>query len=85
MYFNKKIFGFFCAVAAAVTFGLNPLFGLKLYENGLTPPTVLFYRFLFGSILLAIVMFCRKQSFIIGYDISIKLFLIQHRDRILCV
>ncbi|MBR2509229.1 MAG: EamA family transporter [Lentisphaeria bacterium] len=65
MYFNKKIFGFFCAVAAAVTFGLNPLFGLKLYENGLTPPTVLFYRFLFGSILLAIVMFCRKQSFVL--------------------
>lgn len=65
MIFNKKFFGFFCAVAAAVTFGLNPLFGLKLYEGGLTPPTVLFYRFLFGSILLAIVMVCRKQNFVL--------------------
>ena len=65
MIFNKKFFGFFCAVAAAVTFGLNPLFGLKLYEGGLTPPTVLFYRFFCGALFLAILMFFQKKSFLL--------------------
>lgn len=60
---NKKFIGFSAAVAAAVTFGLNPLFGLKLYENALTAPTVLFYRFLLAAVFLAILMIVQKKSF----------------------
>lgn len=62
---NKKIIGFISAVAAAVTFGLNPLFGLKLYANNLSSPTVLFYRFLMAAFFLALLMIVQKKSFII--------------------
>lgn len=62
---NKKFIGFFAATAAAITFGLNPLFGLKLYENGLETPTVLFYRFMVAALFLAILMIVQKKSFIV--------------------
>ncbi|MBR2723592.1 MAG: DMT family transporter [Lentisphaeria bacterium] len=62
---NKKFIGYFTAVAAAVTFGLNPLFGLKLYANNLSSPTVLFYRFLMAAFFLAILIIFQKKSFIV--------------------
>lgn len=71
MKMNKNFAGYFCAVAAAVTFGLNPLFGLKLYEGGLTPPTVLFYRFLLGAVFLAFLMFFQKKSFALPAKYSV--------------
>lgn len=62
---NNKFIGYFAAVAAAVTFGLNPLFGLKLYVYSLSVPTVLFYRFGMAAVFLAILMIVQKKSFII--------------------
>ena len=60
---NKNFFGFFCAATAAVTFGLNPLFATALYSAGVSAPTVLFYRFLCGAAMLALLMAVKKQSF----------------------
>ncbi|MFC0322532.1 DMT family transporter [Gallibacterium melopsittaci] len=48
---------------AAFFYGLNPLFTLPLYQLGLTPDAVLFYRFGVASILLAIIMYQQKISF----------------------
>ena len=59
---NKKI-GYICAVFAAVTYGMNPFFGLPLYAEGLTPLSVLFYRFSLASLLMAGVLFFSKESF----------------------
>ena len=62
---NHKFIGYFAAVAAAVTFGLNPLFGLKLYAAEITVPTVLFYRFGTAALFLAMLMIIQKKSFIV--------------------
>ncbi len=60
---NQTMKGYICGLAAAVTYGMNPLFGLHLYREGMTPGSVLFYRFFFASILLGGWMLIRKKSF----------------------
>lgn len=55
--------GFVFACVAAITYGLNPFFGLPLYAEGLSSLSVLFYRFLFATILLGAVMAVRRKSF----------------------
>ena len=48
MVFTERSKGFLCGIIAAVTYGLNPLFAKPLYKAGLTPDSVLFYRYLFA-------------------------------------
>ena len=60
---KNNITGFTGAILAAVTFGLNPLFALKLYDGGLSAQTVLFYRFGIGAILIAGMMLFKKAAF----------------------
>ena len=55
--FNNQSKGIIFAVLAAITYGMNPLFGLPLYAEGMQPPSVLFYRFFFASLLMAGVLF----------------------------
>ena len=58
---NKILFsGIFFAIFAAVTYGMNPFFGIPLYQEGLTPLSVLFYRFFFAAILMGSVLLCGK-------------------------
>ncbi len=59
---TKKI-GFIAAIVAAIAYGLNPLFALPIYREGLTAGSVLFYRVLFATVILALIMICRRQSF----------------------
>ena len=58
---NKKIFGTFCGIGAAVCYGTNPL-GAQLYSEGMQPASVLFWRFGLAFIIIAIVMMFRKES-----------------------
>lgn len=37
----------------AMTYGMNPLFALPMYNQGITAESVLFYRYLFATLLLA--------------------------------
>ena len=55
--------GFIFASLAAITYGMNPFFGIPLYREGLDPLSVLFYRFFFAALLMGSVMLCRKESF----------------------
>lgn len=48
MVVTERSKGFLCGIIAAVTYGLNPLFAKPLYKAGLTPDSVLFYRYLFA-------------------------------------
>lgn len=50
-------------IVSAVFYGLNPLFALPLYEEGMTPDSVLFYRYGFAAVLLAVLMKLQHQSF----------------------
>jgi drug/metabolite transporter (DMT)-like permease len=60
---SDKTIGIIFASLAAITFGMNPFFGIPLYQEGLEPLSVLFYRFSFATVLIAGVMLLRKESF----------------------
>ena len=45
---SNKIKGYLFAVVAAATYGMNPLFALPLYADGMDADSVLFFRYLFA-------------------------------------
>lgn len=60
---RSVLIGVFCAMSGAVTYGLNPFFAIPMYEHGIMPMSVLFYRFLIACFLLGLVMLYRQESF----------------------
>lgn len=60
---NPKIRGAICGILSAAFYGCNPLGALGLYELGINSHTVLFYRFLLASLILAGLMVARRESF----------------------
>lgn len=59
---DKKIIGTICGIVAAVAYGTNPLGALKLYDEGMNTPSVLFYRFALAWLIIAGVMAVRSLS-----------------------
>lgn len=53
---NNQLKGIVCGIIAAVSYGTNPLFSLNLYSLGLTPESVLFYRFTLAALFLGIAL-----------------------------
>lgn len=62
---NVKAKGYFLGAVAAATYGMNPLFALPLYKAGMSPDSVLFFRYLFAIPLLGIMLKVRGRSFVI--------------------
>lgn len=60
---NPKAKGYLLAVVAATTYGMNPLFALPLYADGMNPESVLFFRYLLAIPLLAAMLKARGRSF----------------------
>ena len=60
---NKKVKGYAYGVIASVSYGLNPLFALPLYASGIRVDSVLFYRYVFALLFLAVMMKMSGQSF----------------------
>ncbi len=60
---KSRVQGVFFGIAAAVTYGMNPLFALPLYSRGFTPDTVLICRYLPAALILAVWMAVRRESF----------------------
>lgn len=60
---NTALRGFLYGAVAASSYGLNPLFALPLYAEGISPDSVLFYRYGFGMLMLAILMKAQGHSF----------------------
>lgn len=54
--------GMVVGIAAAVTYGMNPLFTLPLYGEGFTPDTVLFLRYTAALLLLTVFYLVRHES-----------------------
>lgn len=65
---NARIKGLLIGTAAAATYGLNPLFALPLYADGLDTYSVLLLRYLGAIPLLAIMIKARGRSFAIRRD-----------------
>ncbi|WP_418764327.1 EamA family transporter [Mailhella sp.] len=53
--------GFFLALLSSAAFGLIPLFSLPLLRDGMSAECVLFYRFLFGALSLAVIVAFRHE------------------------
>ena len=60
---TSKLKGYIAGIIAAVAYGTNPLGALFLYQEGFNPPSVIFYRFTFAVIILAIILLVQKVTF----------------------
>lgn len=60
---NTKVKGYLLAAIAAATYGMNPLFALPLYKEGMDPDSVLFFRYLFAIPMLAVMIKARGRNF----------------------
>lgn len=63
MLMNAKVKGYLLGGIAAATYGMNPLFALPLYKEGMDPDSVLFFRYLFAIPILGIMLKARGRSF----------------------
>ena len=55
--------GFFYSLLSSAAFGLIPLFSLPLMAQGLSPATVLFYRFFIATVVLGLFLIARGERF----------------------
>ncbi|HIU17079.1 MAG TPA: DMT family transporter [Candidatus Avidesulfovibrio excrementigallinarum] len=53
--------GFVLALLSSALFGLIPLFTLPMLHHGMTAESILFYRFLFSSVVLAPILVARRE------------------------
>lgn len=60
---NAKVKGYVLGAVAAASYGMNPLFALPLYDAGMTPDSVLFFRYLFAIPLLGAMLKARGRDF----------------------
>lgn len=62
-YQTNNLKGYFYGIATSVTFGLIPLFTLPLMAKGMNYDSILFYRFLFATMALGIMLKVTGQSY----------------------
>ena len=53
---NTKLKGYLWGAIGGATYGMNPLFTLPMYQEGISPDSVLFFRYLFAIPILALIM-----------------------------
>lgn len=59
---NAKAKGYILGAIAAATYGMNPLFTLPLYKEGMDPDSVLFFRYMFAIPILGIMLKARGRN-----------------------
>lgn len=57
---KKLVKGYALGAVAAATYGLNPLFALPLYADGMNPDSVLFFRYLVAAVALSVMLLVRR-------------------------
>lgn len=60
---KKAIIGYPAGIISGITYGLNPLFGVPLMQNGASVQSILFFRYAFAVIILGFILLCDRQSF----------------------
>lgn len=60
---STKTKGYILGAIAAATYGMNPLFTLPLYQEGMDPNSVLFFRYLLSIPILGIMTVSRGRNF----------------------
>lgn len=60
---KSKLKGYLCGIVAAATYGMNPLFALPLYKDGMDTDSVLFFRYVFAIVIIALMIKVRGRNF----------------------
>ena len=60
---KRRLVGYIAGILAGVSYGTNPLFGKALIESGVPIMVMLFFRYCFAAVLLALWMALRKETF----------------------
>lgn len=60
---HSKSVGYLFGILAAGFYGLNPMFALPLYQDGMDSVSVLFWRYALSVPMLAVLMLCRHIDF----------------------
>ncbi len=58
-----KTAGYVAGIIAGAAYGTNPLFGKELLAGGAPVSGVLFFRYLFATIFMGLLMFAKRESF----------------------
>lgn len=58
---SSTAWGYLLAMIGSASYGLNPLFAMPLYNEGITPMSVLFYRYAISTILMGIYMLVKDN------------------------
>lgn len=66
---DNSLKGFIYGVIASVAYGMNPVFAVPLYEEGMDPVSVLFFRYLLGIPAIWLLMLYRGRKVNIGFDL----------------
>lgn len=63
---NTKVKGYILGIVAAATYGMNPLFALPLYSEGMGANSVLFFRYLFAVPIMGAMLKYRGHNFAVS-------------------
>lgn len=66
---NVKAKGYILGAIAAASYGMNPLFALPLYKEGMDPDSVLFFRYLFAIPIMALMIKSKRSLWL--YRVSV--------------
>ena len=61
---KRRLFGYIAGILAGVSYGTNPLFGKALMESGVPIMVMLFFRYAFAAVFLAVLMMFKRESFL---------------------
>ena len=73
---NNKFIGYLCGILAAAFYGLNPLFALPLYADGMDAVSVLFFRYVLSLPMLAIPMLVQRIDFRLSKGEALQLLIL---------
>ena len=60
---STKVIGYLLGALAEISYGTNPLFALPLYQAGMDPDSVLFFRYLFAIPIIGVMLKVRGRGF----------------------
>lgn len=73
---TDKLKGYLWGITAAAAYGTNPLFALPLYDRGMSPDSVLFFRYLLSLPVIACLLKAQRGNFKIQRRAVLPLFIL---------
>ena len=70
---SARVSGYINASLSAGFFGLIPLFSIPVLKTGMPLPSVLIYRFAFGSLFMLLYLVARRISLRLGWGDALRL------------